>query len=356
MISKVFTNIQLVGSAITLGENKHVIDDEPWYYNDDAVLLKRLKNTVAFGSRYTANETTTTCDLCIDAAKRLMNKMKLKPDDFGAVVSVTQTPDYRMPGNAHVVHGKMGFPKDCIALDLELGCSGFIYGLWQAFMIILCGADRVLLLTGDSFSKCVNPKDRTEAPLFCDAGAATIIEKTDQENPTYFVLKSDGTGLKSMYQPAGGYRTPSSDITRKENTDKHGNSRTDEELYMDGFEMFNFTLTEQPHLLSDILKETKKSKDEIDYFIFHQANKYIVDTIAKAAGLDSEKVPVVFPDYGNQNSASIPGAICAALSDKLEGKKNLVMQGFGIGLSWGACQLTTNSPTILKPTIYKGEK
>ena len=153
MISKVFTNIQLVGSAITLGENKHVIDDEPWYYNDDAVLLKRLKNTVAFGSRYVANETTTTCDLCIDAAKRLMNKMKLKPDDFGAVVSVTQTPDYRMPGNAHVIHGKMGFPKDCIALDLELGCSGFIYGLWQAFMIILCGADRVLLLTGDSFSK-----------------------------------------------------------------------------------------------------------------------------------------------------------------------------------------------------------
>ncbi len=340
------------GMSITLGENKRNIDDEPLYYNNDTSFLKRLKRTVGFGTRYEANKNTTTCDLCYDAAKRLMNEMNISSVD--AVIFVTQTPDYHMPGNAHIIHQKLNLKKTTFALDIELGCSGFIYGLLISYMFACNSLDRILLLTGDTFSKVANKKDRTEYPLFCDAGSATLIEKDASGSASYFILQSDGTGVSKMFQPAGAYKHPSNDETRKEKEDEHGNIRSDENIYMNGFDIFNFTLTEQPALLNEILNYSNKSISDIDYFVFHQANKYIVETLAKSAEIPANKFPVIFPDYGNQNSASIPGTICATLSNLLEGRKQLLLQGFGIGLSWGGCQLELNSPTILKPVIYSG--
>ena len=351
-----FNNVTIKGMSITLGENKRVIDDDPFYYNNDDAFLARLKKTIGFGTRYVAAQDTTTCDLCEDAARRLLCETKISVNDIDAIIFVTQTPDYFMPGNAHVIHEKLQFPKETLALDVELGCSGFVYGLWLSYMMVSSGLNRILLLTGDTLSKSANPKDRTEYPLFCDAGSATIIEKTEKNAPSYFILKSDGTGVKHMLQPAGAYRLPSSEETRKEIIDKDGNTRSQENIYMNGFEIFNFTLTEQPPLLKDILEYSGKMKDEIDYFLFHQGNKYIVDTISKSAQLPKEKVPVIFSDFGNQNSAAIPGTICATLFDKINSSTQVIIQGFGIGLSWGACQLSLDDITILNPKIYSGEK
>lgn len=355
MAKSSFFNANIKGMSITLGENKCNIEDEPFYYNHDEAFLGRLKKTVGFGTRYVASKSTTTCDLCLDAAKRLLNETNTSVNDIDAIIFITQTPDYYMPGNAHIIHEKLNFPKETSALDVELGCSGFVYGLWLSYMMVSAGLNKVLLLTGDTLSKSANPKDRTEYPLFCDAGAATIIEKSKNSSPSYFILKSDGSGVNHMLQPAGAYRQPSSEETRKEVADKDGNIRSQENIYMNGFEIFNFTLTEQPSLLQDILKLSNKNKDEIDYFLFHQGNKYIVDTISKSALLPKEKVPVIFPDFGNQNSAAIPGTICATLLDKISSPINVIIQGFGIGLSWGACQLILDDITILPPQVYCGD-
>ena len=211
-------------------------------------------------------------------------------------------------------------------------------------MMINSGLKRVLLLTGDTLSKSANKKDRTEAPLFGDSGSATVIEYDENAGDSYFMLKSDGNGIESMLQPAGAYRTPSTDETRKEIADKNGNIRSQENIYMNGFEIFNFTLSEQP------------TKEDIDYFVLHQANVYIVETILKKAKIPLEKAPSkIFAKYGNQNSASIPSAICEDLRDKFNDRaKKVLMQGFGIGLSWGACVLDMKDTVCLQPEIYGG--
>jgi len=352
----ILKNIKIRGISVVLGENLKVLDNEPEYYNNDENQLCRLKKTIGFDKRYWTSEATTTADLCQQATEKLLKSLDLQPEDIDAIISVTQTPDYYMPGNAHVIHRNLGFSKGTIAIDLEFGCSGYIYGLWTAASMINSGINRVLLVTGDTLSKCANKKDRTEAPLFGDAGSATIIEKTKTDNSAYFILKSDGNGVEHMLQPAGAYRQRSTEETRKEVTDKDGNIRSAENIYMNGFEIFNFTLTEQPKLLDEILDFSQNTKNDIDYFVLHQANVYIVETILKKAKIPLEKAPTkVFAKYGNQNSASIPSAICSELQEVLsQGKKKLLLQGFGIGLSWGACIIDVENIVCLKPQIYGG--
>ena len=216
MAKSIFKNVSIKGVSIVLGEEKKVFANEPEYYNNDEEQLAKLKKMIGFDTRYWSKSETTTADLCRQAAKNLLEKLNIDKNTVDAIISVTQTPDYYMPGNAHVVHRDLGFPKETAAFDMEFGCSGYVYGLWTAFMMINSGLKRVLLLTGDTLSKSANKKDRTEAPLFGDSGSATVIEYDENAGDSYFMLKSDGNGIESMLQPAGAYRTPSTDETRKE--------------------------------------------------------------------------------------------------------------------------------------------
>lgn len=356
MAKSIIKNMSIKGISIVLGENKHLFSDDKEYYNNDPAQLKKLKKMIGFDTRYWTNENTTTADLCEQAARDLIKKLNIELESIDAIISVTQTPDYYMPGNAHVVHRNLGFPKTTLAFDMEFGCSGYIYGLWTAGMMINNGLKRVLLLTGDTLSKSANKKDRTEAPLFGDSGSATLVEFNNQAKDSYFILKSDGKGINSMLQPAGAYRVRSSEETRKDITDNDGNTRNQENIYMNGFEIFNFTLTEQPRLLNEIIEFSGNTKEDIDYFVLHQANVYIVETILNKSNIPLEKAPSkVFAKYGNQNSASIPSAICSDLRDKFTNeKKKVLMQGFGIGLSWGACVTDLENTICLEPQVYGG--
>ncbi len=353
----ILNNIRLAGCSLVLGQDEHTIDDEPEYYNHDPAQLEKLKKMIGFGTRFTAQEGTTTCDLCEQAARDLLTAMGLAAADIGAIISVTQTPDYPMPGNAHVLHGRLGLPKETPALDVAMGCSGFVYGLWLAGMMASSGAGRVLLVAGDTLSRTANKHDRTTAPLFGDAGSAAIIEASPNAGDMHFILCADGTQVEKMYVPAGGGRTPSTPATRQETAFDDSGMRSQEDLFMDGFGIFTFTMTEQPPLLKAILEFSHKTEEDIDYFILHQANKYIVETITKKAGIPAAKAPAdIFSRFGNQNSASIPGVLCGALADAVtEAKLEVVLQGFGIGLSWGACQLALDHPICLPPVRYKGE-
>lgn len=348
-----FNCARIMGCSLVTGEEERYIDNEPYYYNHDPSLLQRLKKTIGIDRRHTALPSTTTADLCRHAALRLLDALKIDASSIEAVISVTQTPDYAMPGNAHLLHRQLALPSSSLALDVTLGCSGYVYGLWLSAMMIKGGLRRVLLVAGDTLSKAVNAKDRTLAPLFGDAGSATIIELSDDVSDMYFALHSDGSGVEKMYIPAGAYRSPSTEKTRQENFIEEGCARSQEDLFMDGFGIFEFTMSEQPRLLREILAYSGASSDAIDYFIFHQANRYIVDTIVRAASIPREKAPAIFNRYGNQNSASIPGVLCAALADDIAGKRmEAVLQGYGAGLSWGACKTELKNLICLKPIPY----
>ena len=350
-----FQNSKIRAVSSVVGNVCINIDDEKQYYSSEKQ-LNRLKKTIGFGTRYITSKNVTTYDLCKEAVKTLLSKTNLSPSDFDAIISVTQTPDYRLPGNAHLLHGDLKFTNSCIALDFELGCSGFIYGLFQSYLLSDKGFKRILLLNGDTLSKIINIKNRIDAPVFGDCGCATIIERDEDQNSSYFILKSDGSGAQLMIQKAGGFRNISTEETRKIKTDDNGNKFSDEDFYMSGGDVFTFTLTEQPPLLKEILKFSENSVEDIDYFIFHQANKFIMENIALKANIPMEKVSIAnFTKYGNQSGASICATMCSELFDKLKNKK-LILQGYGIGLSWGACFITTDEELLVVPTqIYKGE-
>ncbi|MCH5314245.1 MAG: hypothetical protein J1E28_07660 [Helicobacter sp.] len=353
MATSIIKNMRIAGISVVLGEHKKHFKDEPLWWNNEKH-CKKLQSTIGFDITYVANKDTTTLNLCEAASLNIIKALGIEVSSINAIVSITQTPDYPIPGNAHILHKNLGLNKECIALDMEFACSGYVYGLFVAGMLVNAGIKRVLLVVGDTLSKYVNKKDKTTAPLFSDTGSATIIDFDTNATDSYFILKSDGNGWEQIYKKAGACKMPSSEFTRIESSDENGNIRSAENLYMNGIEVFNFTLTEQPSLLEETLDFAHLTKNDIDYFVLHQANTYIVESILKKAGIPFEKAPRIFSKYGNQNAVSIPTTICEELRDKLDKKKKVLMQGFGGGLSWGACIADLENVLCLKPQIYKG--
>lgn len=347
-------NARMVGCSVTMGEHSQRIDDVPEYYNNDPALLARLKKTIGFEERRIAAPTTTTADLCEHAALLLFDRLHIDPSSIDAVISVTQTPDYIMPGNAHVLHARLGLPETAATLDVVSGCSGYVHGLWLAAMMASSGLKRILLAAGDTLSRLTNPKDRTLAPLFGDAGSVTFVERNDNAPPMHFILRADGSKLEKLFVEAGAARHPSCDATRREGVNGDGSIRSRENLYMDGFAVFEFTMGKQPALLRDILAYAGTDIEHTDFFILHQANRYIVETIIKKAKIPPEKAPTNgFSLYGNQNSASIPGVLCGILGERLARKKvRAILQGYGAGLSWGACHTVLDNVLCIPPMVY----
>lgn len=219
-------------------------------------------------------------------------------------------------------------------MDLSLACSGYVYGLSCAMAYAsMPGINRVLLLDGESFSKIVNPRDKVNIPLYGDAGTATLIEKGDFQE-SVFILHTDGSGEEAVKVPAGmrNHLTPESlKVKEREN----GNYRSDIEVYMDGMEVFNFAIRVVPKGVKEIVKEVGESLDSIDYLVFHQSNRFMTDFFVRKLKVPEDKVPYCIGYFGNTSSASVPLTIVSELRNKLSERKNVVMCGFGAGLSWG---------------------
>jgi 3-oxoacyl-[acyl-carrier-protein] synthase-3 len=267
----------------------------------------------------------------------------MTPVAIDAVIMVTQTPDFRAPSTAiHVAH-RLGCSTDVLAFDIALGCSGFVYGLNNAFALVNGGLENVLLLVGDVASRFAAPDDRAFAPLMGDAGAAALV--TRQPTSSHFCLHSDGAGYRSLYLPGSGVR---------EETDGF---RRPGYMYMNGAEVFNFTIKVVPSMFTEIFDYAQVTPDAIDFYLLHQPNKYILHNIRKRLNLPSERVPdQTQAIYGNQNSASIPGTLNGFLSADLHqaGKKKLLFAGFGIGLSWGAAVTEVNN--LYAPPVIIDER
>ncbi len=302
--------------------------------------VARLKRAIGLDRRQIVSGGETTSDLCAHSARRLLAGCGIDASDCQGLIFVTQTPDYAAPATAISLQSRLGLPVTSMAFDIRLGCSGFVYGLATAFSLVESGLDRVLLCVGDVASKFVDPTDHAIAPIMGDAGSAILIERKPSQSS--FQFYSDGTGARALIIPNSGVRKTPED---------EGMPAL---MHMDGASVFNFTLQRVPSMISDILDFGRKVPDEIDYFVLHQPNKYILKNIQKRMKVDDAKMPSDTQSvYGNQNSASIPGTISGFLSKEYsERRLTSLFAGFGIGLSWGAAIVETDA--IFAPETYIG--
>ncbi len=275
----------------------------------------------------------TTADLCELAATRLLSAVQWKPQDVELLVLVTQCPDYALPATACVLHAKLGLAPTCASFDVNLGCSGYVYGLWLVASLLQSGTvKRAVLLVGDT-SYYSDPTDRATAMVFGDAGSATAIESRPHATDWRFVIGTNGKGAGNLIVPKSGTRQTAPDDARLA-------GRNLEKLYMDGGEIFNFTLGAIPPLGAHLFALSGASADDFDAVLFHQANTFMIRHLVKKMKMDSARVPMNMERFGNTSSASIPLLMSDVLANRLlEKATRLAMFGFGVGYSWAAADI-----------------
>jgi len=308
--------------------------------------IDKVINNIGIEEKRYADPDVCTSDLCYKAAKQLLKDNNIDLDSIDVLLFISQTPDYRIPSTAPILQNRLGLSKSTACLDLSLACSGYVYALSTAFAYVsMDGVNRVLLLDGDTFSKIVNPLDKVNVPLYGDAGTATLIEKGNYKD-SIFILNSDGAGEGAIKIPGGAFRNKLTPESLVDTEREGGNIRNDLQVFMDGMDVFNFTMNVVPNGIKDILKITNTNIEDIDYLVFHQSNKFMLDFFVKKLKFDLDKVPYSIRKYGNTSSASIPLTIVSELEGKLREEKVIVMCGYGAGLSWGTARIVFNDCSI----------
>ena len=315
---------------------KHVIHNYEYTEYFPSEEVKEVVDKIGIKERRFVDENTCSSDLCYAATEKLISDLEIDRSEIDVLLFVSQTPDYRMPATSVILQNRLGLSHQTIAFDINLGCSAFIYGLTVAYSYAMQPHIRkVLLLDGETRSKVYSPKDRKTAFLFGDGGVAAIIERNPQFGHSYFSLNSDGSRESLIKIDAGGYRLPSSvDTVTEKVVDEYGNIRTDEQGYMRGGDVFNFVIREIPNDIKALLLFANKDIQDMDYYIFHQANNFMNSYLISKLKIDKQKVPSTISKYGNVSSVSVPLTIVSELMDKLEGKKTLLLSAFGVGMTW----------------------
>jgi 3-oxoacyl-[acyl-carrier-protein] synthase-3 len=302
---------------------------------------ERLIRNIGIETRRICPEWQCFSDLAFVAAEKLIEDLSWNRDEIDALIVVSQSPDYLIPSTAIILQDRLKLSQTTIAYDINLGCSGYPFGIHLLGCMISSGAiKKALLLVGD--------KSATERePLFSDAGTATALEFSADAAPMYFDLNSDGSGYKAIMLPVGGHREPFSHHHGIPKRDEHGRLHWPSDLILDGPAVLSFSTQYVPPAVEKTVAYANVSKDEIDFFVFHQANKMINETIRKKLRLPAEKVPSTLRELGNTSGASIPVTMTAKLREVMnQGSQKLLLGGFGIGLSWGTCILDINGAKL----------
>jgi len=340
-----FDNVGIEGISACVPKNIKKNKDLKSLLGEDE--LNKVINSIGIEEMRYADKGITPADLCISSAKTLIEDLKINKSDIDLVLFLSQNGDFKIPATSPSIQHKLGLPKTTACIDLTLACSGYVYALSTAYAYVSQPTiNKVLLLVGETFSQIVSKNDKVNLPLYGDAGTATIVSKGDY-GKSQFNLYSDGSGFKSIHIPAGGARCPSSIETVKVREMENGNSRTLHQLYMDGLDVFNFTLKVVPSSVKEALLKSNNNNDTIDYFLFHQANRFMIDFFRKKLKIIDKKVPISLDKFGNVSSATIPLTLVTKLRDKIKNKK-LLLSGFGAGLSWATAVLNTSNCQISK--------
>jgi len=299
--------------------------------------VEKVAAKVGVNQRHIAAENETASDIAIQAAEKLFGEHGIDRSTIDFILFCTQSPDYFLPTSACLIQNKLGLSTSCGALDFNLGCSGFVYGLSLAKGLIAANIARnVLLLTSETYSKHIHPRDKGNRTIFGDASAATLISTAGIASIEDFCLGTDGRGAENLIVKNGGFRH--SNLTNDLNIDENGNLTSSDYLYMNGGEIFNFTSDAVPILIEHVLEKNNLIKSDVDLFVFHQANKYMMNYLRKLIDIESDKFYYCLENMGNTVSSTIPIALCEAQKEnKLKG--NILIAGFGVGYSWGATVL-----------------
>ncbi len=336
----ILKNVEIKGIACAVPER--LINNEDYFniFGEDNV--KKFINMTGVKTRHVAIDEQCSSDLCYAAAKRVMEKLNWDASSVDALIMITQTPDYAVPATACVLQYRLGLSDDCIAFDINLGCSAYVYGIWQAAtMISTQNINRVLLLVGDTSNFGINQNDSATAMIFGDGGSATALEKSEGKEIKYF-LKTKGSGYKAIMVPAGHARSRGKPITDASECD----------LSMNGADVFSFTITDVPKALNNFMSEFSIDTNDVDMFVFHQANLYILKHLCKKLGLSSEKVPISIDKYGNTSGESIPITLVETIGgEQSDETLKLLLCGFGVGLSYGGIYVEVPKSVCL-PMIY----
>lgn len=324
-------NVRFAGMATCVPKNivSNLVDCKPQIRPE----RERLVRNIGIEFRRLSQSWQCFSDLAFEATEKLLETLQWQRDEIDALIVVTQTPDYLAPATAIILQDRLGLPHSTIAFDVNLGCSAYPFGLHLlGSMIAAGGVKKGLLLVGD---RAGSPDD----PLFSDAGTATALEFSSEAPPMYFDLNSDGSGHKAIMLPVGGHREPF-DVQHLMpfRHSEHDHWRRPADLVLDGPAVLSFSTQRVPPAVHKLLDYAQAPIDGVDYFIFHQANRMINETIRKKLGLPVEKVPSTLRDFGNTSGASLPVTMTARIREQLDGGDNRVLLcGFGIGLSWGTC-------------------
>lgn len=296
--------------------------------------IRKVVSMAGVKKRRVSDGTICSSDLCLNAVEQLIDRLQWDKESIDALIMVTQTPDYFLPSTSCLIHRDLDLSNNCATFDVGLGCSGYPYGMWLAAMMINSGLNRVLVLHGETPSIFTSSEDRSTSLLFGDAGSATAVEKDPEASAWYFKLHTDGKGYDNLIINAGGFR------------DRFSKDIREHHLHMDGTGLFNFTIKRVPPLITRTLEMAEMDIDDVDFYIFHQSNQFMMKHIAKKCSLPAEKTPIILGDYGNSGGPSIPLTITQSIDEKQINKDtSLMLLGYGVGLSWGSGLVTVDQKT-----------
>lgn len=364
-----FNNVKVSAIQAVVPNNCLNIDDEIEYYNNDEKLLQRNKKILGLGTRYIVDEGVTLCDLSEFAAKKLIEKLDIDKNEIDTLVVTSTSHDYLYPASACILQDRLGLKEDCACFDLSgLACSAYVYALRTCFSLVQSGASKkCLLIAGEIASLHSDKRNRNSNMLFSDCSTATLIENSEEESNSYFYLGTRGKDWNKIVAPAGGWKLPvRKDIVDIEEVDERGNVWHLYDEVMKGMDVFKFTMDVGPKGIKKILEYSNKTIEDIDFVAFHQANKQIVDNVAKIARLPKDKFSSsTFTKYANCGSAAITTNICDVLNG--QHPSNVLLASFGVGLSYsfaiinfaetkilGFDEYTTNKKTLSRNELIEG--
>lgn len=304
--------------------------------------------TVGIRYRRVALKGVTASDLCFEAANNLLQKMNWQREEINVLIFITQTPDYIIPNTSSLLQEKLGLPKSCLVFDINLGCSGYVYGLSVISSLLQnIPNGKGLLLVGDVSTSIISKTDKSTAPLFSDAGSATALE-VKPGGVIHFNLQTDGKEYDDIIVPDGGFRNRTNEESFEVQEYDKGIYRSRLDMKLDGLKIFNFALREVAPNINLLLQHNHIDKETVDYFVFHQANLLMLESVRKKLKVQPEKVPYSLHHYGNTSSATIPLTMLANLPHKLSaGHVRWLLSGFGVGLSWGSAYIETENVVCL---------
>lgn len=308
--------------------NEQLVEEFPEWSVD------KIAKKVGITRRHIAADDETAGDMAVKAAEKLIRENEINRESIDFILLCTQSPDYFMPSTSCIIQNRLGLSTKCGAFDFNLGCSGYEYGLAVAKSLIVAGiASNVLLLTSETYTKHLHPKDKGNRTIFGDGATASLISTDGFARIGEFVLGTDGSGFDRLIRRSGGMRY--SKALNDCRLDENGTPVSSDYLYMDGKAIFDFTSDVVPPMVEETLKKNGLAMNDVDLFVFHQANKYMINYLRKLMDIDKDKFYVFMEEVGNTVSSTIPIALCEAQKEgRLKG--NIVLAGFGVGLSYGA--------------------